>query len=194
MINLDESNLIGKGGERECYIHPTDKSKIIKVEYAHNKVKSNDQNSLDIYYYKHIKNVEGIFDHIPRIYNKLETNKGIGLVFDSISDYTGEISKTFEQVVKSRTLDTAIEEKCLEQLHQYILKNNIIFYDAVLSNILCQEFEKGKFKLVIVDGLGGRKVGPKLWIRINYNYFKKHIIDKKWSKLINNYNLLKNEK
>jgi len=193
MINLDESTLIGKGGERECYIHPLDKSKVIKVEYDHNKAKSNDQNSLDIYYYRSLNDSNVVFDHISRVYDKVETNKGWGLVFDAITDYTGRVSKTFENVVKSKLLNTTVEKQCLGELHDYIIKNNIMFYDAVLSNILCQEFEKGKYKLVIVDGLGGRKVGVKLWLRMNVSYFKKHIIHKKWIKLINNYNLLKNE-
>ena len=174
MINLDGSTLIGKGGERECYIHPMDESKIIKVEYAHNKAKSNDQNSLDIYYYQRLNQVEGVFDHIPRMYNRVETNKGSGLVFDSIVDYTGNVSKTFEEFVKSKQLNTVAEKRCLDELHGYILKNNIMFYDAVLSNILCQEYAKNQYKLIIVDGLGGRKIGLKLWLRMNVSYFKKH--------------------
>ena len=41
---LEEQNIIAKGGERTCYIHPQDNTKLIKV--VHTKGKHNQQNLL----------------------------------------------------------------------------------------------------------------------------------------------------
>ncbi len=47
-INLTKEFFIAKGGERECYIHPKDNSKVVKI--IHRKGKNNEQNQLEYKY------------------------------------------------------------------------------------------------------------------------------------------------
>ncbi len=71
------------------------------------------------------------------------------------------------------------------------MNNMIVFGDVVLSNILCQEFKENEYKLIIVDGLGARRFGFKLWLHTRSKLFTKFRIKKQWKKLLDNYNDLK---
>lgn len=37
MIDLSDAHLLGKGSSRECYVHPEDDSKCVKVTYSANR-------------------------------------------------------------------------------------------------------------------------------------------------------------
>ncbi len=189
MIELNKSLYIAKGAERECYIHPDDTSKLLKVEY-NNSIDRN-QNKLDIYYYTYLKKQNVSFSHIPKYYGTIETNKGDAVIYDSIKNYDNSVSKSFEEIIGEKKLSTLEEKQLLEELQTYLLTNLIVFGDVVLSNILCQEVSPNHYKLIIIDGLGGRRFGWKLWLHIHSKFYTKFRIAKQWKKLIKNYNLLK---
>ncbi len=188
MIKLNKDLYIAKGAERECYIHPNDTSKIIKIEYAN--VIDRNQNKLDSFYYEYLKKNMVSYSNIPKYYQKVQTDKGEGIVFDAIKDYSGKYSKTFEDIIISKTLSTNIELSLLNELKLYLIDNMIVFGDVVLSNILCQEFRKNEYRLIIIDGLGARRFGFKLWLHTNSKLFTKFRISKQWKKLMKNYKQL----
>ena len=52
-IVLTDKHFISKGGERNCYIHPNDETKVIKI--VHRIEKHNEQNRLEYKYYEFLK-------------------------------------------------------------------------------------------------------------------------------------------
>ena len=184
-IILNKNLFLARGGERDCYILPDDNNKIVKI--LHLKGKHNNQNELEYQYMKHIEKNLKDFSHIVRCYGFIDTNLGKGLVFDRVLDYDGEQSRCFRYTVLKKILTREHELKLVEELKQYILKNNILFIDATLVNILCQRVSDKEYKLIIIDGLGGRRKGIKSTL---YNYsllFTKYKVRKQWKKFLNNY-------
>ncbi len=187
LIILNKNLYIAKGEERECYIHPDDSSKLIKIQYKNIR----NQNNLDIFYYNYLKNNTISYSNIPRYYQNIKTDKGDGVVFDAIKDYDGAYSKSFEDIIIKKTLSDKMEETLLSELESYLFENMIVFGDVVLSNILCQECKENKYKLIIVDGLGARRFGLKLWLHTHSKLFTKFRINRQWKKLLDNYHNLK---
>ncbi len=188
MIVLNQDLYIAKGADRECYINPIDNDKIIKILYNNNSKR--EQNNLDIYYYNHLKNKKISYANIAKYYGTIKTNKGVGLVFSSIKDYNGALSKSFEEIVVKELLSVSQQSILLNNLSNYLSTNMIVFGDVVLSNILCQEFKKDNYKLVIIDGLGARRFGFKLWMHKYSKLYTKFRIKKQWKKLMINYRCL----
>lgn len=58
-IQLNESLLIAKGGERACYLHPLDNSKVIKILYTQGN--HNNQNKLEYIYINDLKRKKLIY-------------------------------------------------------------------------------------------------------------------------------------
>ncbi|MCK5294597.1 MAG: hypothetical protein KAJ49_08100, partial [Arcobacteraceae bacterium] len=131
------------------------------------------------------------YKHISKYYQEIQTNLGQGIVFESILDYNDIYSKSFEDIIRERRLTNTQEESLLDTLKKYLQENMIVFGDVVLSNILCQEIQPNEFQLIIIDGLGSRRFGWKLWLHIHSTLFTKYRIHKQWKKLMINYRLLK---
>lgn len=184
MLNVLDGLYLAQGAERKCYIHPNDNNKILKIEYSNN-IRRN-QNELDIFYYNYLNQKNISYSHISKCYGTVETNKGNAVVFEFIKNYDNSIPYTFEEIIKNKTLSDKKELQLLNELQEYLIMNSILFGDAVLSNVLCQEFKKNKYKLVIIDGLGGRRFGFKLWLHTKSKLFSQYRIHKQFKKLINN--------
>lgn len=184
-INLTKEFFIAKGGERECYIHPKDNSKVVKI--IHRKGKNNEQNQLEYKYTNFLKSKNRSFEHITKCYGFVDTNLGKGLVFDRVLDYTNDQSKSFKEYVLNSSLPIDTEKKLIEELKNYIFSNDILFIDVDLSNLFCKEYEKGKYKLIIIDGLGARRIGFRFSLYLKSKIFTKYKMKKQWKKFWQNY-------
>ena len=191
-ITLTKDSFIAKGGERDCYVHPKDDKKVIKI--IHRKCKNNEQNQLEYRYTNFLKSKQIPFDHITDCYGFVNTNFGQGLVFDRVLDYTNEQSKSFKEYLKKSLLSKEIELKLIKELKDYIFKYNILFIDVDLSNVFCQEYKKNKYKLIIIDGLGARRIGFKFSLYLKSNLFTKYKMKKQWKKFWQNYLKYSNNK
>ena len=187
MINLTNAVEIGEGNERICYEHPKDNSKVIKI--TKKGVKSRKQNKIDMVYYKYLEKKAIDCSHLPLCYGYLQTTLGEGVVFDKVSNDHSD-TFTFEYIVMNNLLDKQIQKKILNDLVEYIVTNNILFIDVSLSNLICYRGPEGKYKLMIVDGLGSRHLGLKFWIYRNFTYLAKRKIGKQIKKLYANFEKL----
>ena len=52
IVELNDDFFLSKGSERSVYIHPNDKSKVIKILY--NQKSKNNQNEMEYKYYKYL--------------------------------------------------------------------------------------------------------------------------------------------
>ena len=184
-IELSDRLYLGKGGERKSYIYPQDNNKIIKIVYSQGK--HNNQNTLEYKYYKYLEKNNIDFSKIPKCFGYIDTNYGKGLIFERIKNYDDSKIKTFSFYVKHNIFSREYDLKLIEELREYIFKNEILFVDASLSNIFCKIIEENRYELIIFDGLGARRTGFKFWLYLKFERFRKYKIKKQWQKFLQNY-------
>ena len=147
-INTDP---IGQGKERSCFIHPDDPQKAIKISTGG----IDAQSRREIKFYQKLKrrNVTGN-PHVPGFYGLCETNLGQGIVVDLIRDRDGNVSKPLNWYLGEGYPIEAFEPY-LEELKQVFLRNLIIFnHDMTIGNLLFQKVSDNQAHLVAIDGLG----------------------------------------
>ncbi|MCT7447129.1 PhoP regulatory network YrbL family protein [Aliarcobacter skirrowii] len=180
IIKLKKEIFFGKGGLREVYTHPNDDTKIIKVSMS----EDNGQNELEYTYYESLKKRDVSYSHIPKCFGKVMTNLGEGLVFEKVVNYDGSNCLELKEAIVQQTIPRPYGRGLKEELKEYTIKNNIIYYDVSLDNMLLQEYEEGKYRLMIIDGLGGRyKKDFRFCLRINYRFLGHLRILERWKKL-----------
>lgn len=184
-VVLSDELFLAKGGERDTYIHPKDKNKVIKI--VRKNTNHNNQNVLDFQYFNYLKKHNVDFSHITKCYGWVNTNYGNGLIFDKVENFDNTPIKTFSYYSKHNLLDKQTSLSLVHELQHYLFKNNILFVDASLSNIFCQKISPDKFKLVIFDGLGGRRTGLKFQLYMLLKMFAKYKIKKQWDRFMKNY-------
>jgi len=185
-IILEDKDLIAKGGERACYIDPRDNSKVIKVLYI--KSEDNRQNELEYIYMKHLDKKKKDLSAVTKCYGYVNTNKGKGLVFDRVLDYDLQTSKSLRYYMVNKLIDLKTQEKLLLELKKYLEQNGILFVDTSLTNIFCQKLTDSNYKLIIVDGLGAKRIGIKFWLYQHCKLYAMYKIKRQWSKLTQMYN------
>ncbi|PRM91309.1 hypothetical protein CJ672_09860 [Arcobacter cryaerophilus gv. occultus] len=183
-IILKKDDFFASGGERDCYIYPNDNTKLIKIEQNN---KTRNQNELEFLYYDFLEKNKKPQTHIAKCFGFVNTNLGKGLVFEKIVNFNKTASLSFSKVIENNLLSEKTEIELINELKNYIFSNKILFIDVGFFNILCQEYEKNKFRLIIIDGLGGRRVGFKFNMYLKSKAFTLYKIKKQWQKTENEY-------
>lgn len=181
MILLN-NDLIGIGSERSCYIHPHDNTKVIKV--FHNKKNKNDQNKLEYKYYQYLGKKNISYKHITRCFGWIDTNMGRGLIFERVVNYDDTAPKQLTHYIKNKIFSNEREMELLLELKKYLLSNNILFMDVATLNILCKKIDKDKYRLIIIDGLGGKRDDFKFYLYTKIALYSRYKIVKQWKRLM----------
>jgi len=182
---LNEKYFLAKGGERNCYIHPNDASKVIKI--VHRNEKHNEQNKLEYKYYNFLQKRNKPLNHLTKCYGFIDTNLGRGLIYERLKDYDNKPSQSFKMYLEENIFTKEEEYKLVRELKDYLFKNDILFIDVDLSNVFCQEFIKDKYKLVIIDGLGARRLNWRFYSYLYSKTFTRYKIKKQWKKFYDNF-------
>ncbi len=185
-IILKNEHLLAKGGERDCFCHPTDSSKVIKVLHTLEK-KHNNQNKLEYSYMKYLEKNNTDFSCITSCYGFVQTNKGEGLVFDRVLDYDKTPSKSFRYMLANKLISQDYQKVLINDLKLYLENNLVLFVDTSLTNIFCCLIAKDKYKLIIIDGLGAKRTGFKFIFYKFSKLYTKYKIKKQWEKFIKMY-------
>ncbi len=181
MIDLSESTAFNKGSHRECYIHPDNKNLCIKVVFdtEHRKRAASREKK----YYHHLQKRDISWNMVPKCYGEVDTSKGLGVVFDLITDHDGQVSKTLTYYFESGELTGEGIKKLIDlmaQLKQYLLEQRI-FGRFAPRNIVCQKDESGISKLVVVDNLGNTEFIP---VSNYFGFLKRQRINREWDRFI----------
>ncbi len=161
MIDLSHSKPLGTGAHRSCYPHPENRQLCIKV--LHNATKNELRDiKHEMRYYNHIQSYLKDWRCIPKFHGTIETNIGIGYVFDLIMDYDGTPSATLDDVITS--CDSSEQAwkitDLILQLKKYIRDNHILTTTINPYNVLCKRVSKFEMIPVICDNLGRSSVIP----------------------------------
>jgi hypothetical protein len=159
MLLLNASDFVGKGLHRECYIHPNDEQRCIKVVVAGDLSESKREQS----YYRLLQKRGVSWDILPLFHGVIETNKGAGAVFDLIRDYDGEISKTLEYYLSSEQLDNAENpgiSQAISVFKQELYRQSIITMTLSPKNIMYKKTGINEGRLIIIDNIGNSDFIP----------------------------------
>jgi hypothetical protein len=130
------------------------------------------------------------FSNISRCYGWAKVNGSKGLLFDRIVDSDGYDSITFKKAIEDKIIDISYARELLNILKNYLQKNAIVFVDVGFNNIMCQKQKDGTYKLIIIDGLGGRRPRVKFWFYRHCKLYTKYKIQSQWKKVLDNFNKL----
>jgi len=169
-----------RGGNRWCFVDPTDSSRCIKIlrsdrSPAIKRSKKNiigrmkpldsyDDNVQEARVFHRIEALVGqeAFELIPWCYGFVDTDLGRGLASELIRDENGYISKSLKQCVwedgYSAELQCAVNNFITRWGELGIPSRNLL-----LHNIVVQKNQTGIQRLVVIDGLGWPDLLPLAW-------------------------------
>lgn len=180
MIELQASQLVGKGLHRECYVHPDDDNLCIKVVVNRGEEETRREQA----YYKFLQKRNVIWEMLPKFYGEVDTNLGSGAVFDLIRDADGSVSKTLEHYIESPQLTEVNFQGLLQSLlslKEYLITQNIMTMTIKPKNIVYKKQEAQSGLCIIIDNIGNSDL---LSISSYSRFFGRKKINRKWTKFI----------
>jgi len=176
MLTLKSSSLIGRGLRRECYFHPDDENKCIKVVVAGDQKETVREQVC----YRLLEKRNISWKMLARFYGNVETNRGPGAVFELIRDYNGDVSKTLEHYISAAdSTDFNYQDlsRALPVLKQYLLEWKIVTMTIRPGNVVFKKNNPSEGTLVIIDNVGNSDFIP----ICNYvDYIARRKIRRKW--------------
>ena len=178
MLKLESSALLGRGLRRECYFHPEDETKCIKIVVAGDHKETVREQS----YYRLLERSGIVWRMLARFYGNVATNLGEGAVFELIRDYNGEVSKT---LVHYFSADNETDRnyqyvyQALPVLKQYLLKWKIVTISLKPQNIVYKKTNESEGFPVIIDNIGNSDFIP-ICNYVDHMAIRK--INRKWQK------------
>jgi len=181
VLTINEELFIGSGGHQATYIHPIDPRKCIKIPYA-----ADDGDIRKEMRYRRIcaKKLEKS-RLVTEFFGTVETNLGLGYVFERIFDYDGRTSRDMKKFLpKTRPDDTQILHRIWTILLNFksdFLRENIAIVDTDIENFMVQEPSPGVFRVRIVDNIGTPVLIPLVyWFEFVAAWKSKRI----WNKIV----------
>ena len=159
MIELDKSALIGKGLHRECFVHPDNAARCIKIVVSG----TIDENRREASYYGMLARRGISWEMLTRFHGLVDTNLGEGAIFDLVRDHDSRVSHTLEHYLESEALTAAhgpVLSQALRDLKNYLLQNRVVTMTIKPKNILFQRATANTGKLVIIDNVGNSDFIP----------------------------------
>jgi len=174
LVNIFKEHLIGKGFNRKCYQHPENDKLCIKVDLPGTPSSDSDR---ERGYYRHLIKRNVSWDMVPQYYGDIDTNIGLGSVYDLILDGDGSASKTLENYLDAKhNFDDLLQP--FQALKTYLLQQRIIIGTLYPRNVLCQKEGKSITKMILCDDIGSSDFIP----ICNYSrYFAELKINRKWN-------------
>lgn len=170
LIDLKGIKPFATGGNRRCYVHPENPHLCLKVSRKEvilerysklpwpKKILGKgrlDDNFQEMKGYKQLEKIPNskfVFDHIPRLFERVETSEGWANVSELIKGRDGEIAHNLSQWLALFGMDQRIK-LAIEEFQKWLLDNQILTRNLLPHNLAVQESSEG-LRLYIIDGLG----------------------------------------
>ena len=185
-LKLADRKPFGRGGKRDCYVHPAHPDRCVKVNRADRRpedllqqlppwkrwrktVRDVDENHQD---WKTLAGLgatveERVWRHVPRLHGWVETDLGRGLVVDLVRDADGLISRSFLAYIWENGFDDAAC-RAVDELVGFWEEGAIPSRSLGLHNMAARRDADGSLRLVVVDGLGSTEFFPLSFLLSSY--------------------------
>lgn len=161
MLHLD--TLIGHGTKRQCYEHPHDVHKCIKIANTPQSIRVL---SRELRTFRIVRPV--LHDFIVQYDDTLvETDKGLALVCELVRNDDGTIAQSFAAFLNNHDVLQQIEPE-LNRFASLLIKHNLFFFDFNQRNFVIQ-FHNGKACLRFIDLKSFRTT--KFWTSLKMEHF-----------------------
>jgi len=153
IIEITPELFIGEGGHQATYIHPIDKTKCIKIPHD---PEDGDVKKEMRYRRMCAKKLERS-RLVTEYFGTVETNLGLGYVFERVLDFNGKTSKDLKDFLPKTRPDTQTLQKIWTILLNFksdFLRENIAIVDTDITNFMVQEPAPGAYRVRIVDNIG----------------------------------------
>lgn len=181
-LKLQETDFVGKGCHKLTYIHPEDKNKCIKVIYNKDGITDIER---ELRYRKYRDDHHLTSTVLPGYYGTVETDKGLGYIFEYVCDYDGKISLTLMDYVHNEDMlekDYATVVALLKELKEHLWSDKIVSMGITPENIVFQRTAPDTFKVYLITDLGVAEIIPFV-LYIDSLAYKK--IQRHWDKFVN---------
>ncbi|WP_275288092.1 YrbL family protein [Halomonas elongata] len=157
MLTVDHWDIIGRGDERNCYLHPDDPSRCIKLSRK-DKAK---QTRRELRYFQTLRRRGIPFTHIPEFFGIVEDEALIGFEQQLVVDDQGKLPPNVAQYLSVPLTPRQISRfwEGLDALKAYLLTYNVVPCDLVMSNLLVIE-RPDATTVMLIDGLGASELIP----------------------------------
>ena len=153
ILTIDEKLFIGSGGHQATYIHPLDATKCIKIPHA--------QDDGDVRKEMRYRRMcAGKLERsrlVTEFFGTIETNLGLGYVFERVLDYDGKTSRDMKNFLPKTRPDAQKLQQIWTLLLNFksdFLHENIAIVDTDIENFMVQESAPGVLRVRIVDNIG----------------------------------------
>ena len=133
-VIINKKLYLSSGSRRKVYIHPNDNNKIIKINKEGYIWNNNMENFRSYLFMSKLK-------YISKNYGLINTNLGIGVVYELIRDYDNNISKTAHYYLQNNIY----KDEIIKQLKDYY-KEFYENHDIIIHNNKRNIFSKKIFK------------------------------------------------
>ena len=182
VIKLAHLQPFAGGMKRDCYMHPDDDNRIIKIippgkspEVLHSRKiwirrMLQSPKALDANFAEHEKferiarkfgDLKNAFPHLVEYFGKIQTDLGEGMIFQAIKNYDGQISESVDTARKTGGYNM---DELLKALKRFaaIRNDGIIFNDVGKFNVVVQvsNADHTNYKFWIIDGINCGPIIP----------------------------------
>ena len=172
IVDLKNKHFLASGDNRQCFFHPYDENLCVKVLHPHREMKIQTR---ELSYYNALAKRKISWRRLAKMEAPIQTNLGLGLVFEVVRDFDGQISKTLHHYLslEDPAMDRVITKE-IKRLKKYLYTEAIVFRDLITLNILLQRTSDNEFKAVIIDGIGHNDFIP--FCNYSVGYSRKKIV------------------
>ena len=157
MLILEDN--IGSGRHRRCYHHPLDKYKCVKTLYNPDDGGVKEVKREMSYYLKKSDAIQTC-QAIPNFYGTVPTNFGPGYIFDLVTDYDGNISKSLADYIRHKRLPMPVIAQKIDELGNTLVEHGISTMTLKEYNVLVHRAAPDEYKLVVIDNIGESEFVP----------------------------------
>ena len=175
MIDLSKSTPFAEGGNRKCFVHPSNPNRCLKIVHPGllKKIRKNkpwykrlrsldsfDDNLREEKAYQQRAIINGekdVWDHLAKWYGMIETNIGMASETELIKN-NNEIAETLESYLFANGMTDEIKSSILE--FQKWLRDKLILSKNLIPHNLVLKRNNEKIIIKIVDGLGSQAFIP----------------------------------
>lgn len=198
-IILKDEEILFRGGNRLCFVHPDDHNIILKVVTPEKKpdarrkaaplykkfrpLSAFDINLKELNAFERLGTKgDKVWRHFPRCFGIVETDLGDALCQELIREEDGSISKTLGSYLNEKRV-TGEMRRAVEEFLLFLLNNMIVVRDLRTENLIVRK-KTGDLCIYMIDGIGDSDFIPiadisnswaKYKIKRKLNKFRYHL-------------------